>query len=196
MTTSLQKSIWNLSMILAPLLIVISQFFWVNGVLTTTAGVLQVFAYFFWIFAFQGMFQLLQESMPRYAVVGFFVAVLSCIGGNNFGVDGIYGDLMGVTTQVQMDEMHNKIGGAAVAYLFLPGLLFPLSLLVLGINLIRTQSVTFGIGLLLCIAAIGFPLSRVPRIDWIAHLDNFLLLISHVLVGLRVTQPKLIRKTA
>lgn len=196
MTTSLQKSIWNLSMILAPLLIVISQFFWVNGVLTITAGVLQVFAYFFWIFAFQGMFQLLQESMPRYAVVGFFVAVLSCIGGNNFGVDGIYGDLMGVTTQAQMDEMHNKIGGAAVAYLFLPGLLFPLSLLVLGINLIRTQSVTFGIGLLLCIAAIGFPLSRVPRIDWIAHLDNFLLLISHVLVGLRVTQPKLIRKTA
>lgn len=57
MTTSLQKSIWNLSMILAPLLIVISQFFWVNGVLTMTAGVLQVFAYFFWIFAFQGMEQ-------------------------------------------------------------------------------------------------------------------------------------------
>lgn len=190
MTTSLQKNIWNLSMILAPLLIVISQFFWVNGVLTITAGVLQVFAYFFWIFAFQGMFQLLNESMPRYAVIGFFVAVLSCIGGNNFGVDGIYGDIMGVTNQAQMDEMHNKIGGAAVAYLFLPGLLFPLSLLVLGINLIRTKSVTFGIGLLLCIAAVGFPLSRVPRIDWIAHLDNFLLLISHVLVALQITQRK------
>ena len=190
MTNTLQKNIGIVSLILAPLFIVISQFFWNNGVLTITAGVLQVFAYFFWIFAFQGMFQLVQESMPRYAVIVFFIAVLSCIGGNNFGVDGIYGDLMGVTNQAQMDEMHSKLGGAAVAYLFLPGLLFPLSLLILGINLIRTQSVTLGIGLLLCIAAVGFPLSRVPRIDWIAHLDNFLLLISHVLVGLRVAQTK------
>ncbi len=192
MTTSVNSSLLRpiglFSLIFAPLCTVIGQFFWHDGVLGITAGIWQVYSYFFWIFAFQLMFQQLETTLPRYASIGFFVAVFSCIGGNNFGVEGIYSELMEVRDLAALDALHTKLGGAAAFYLFLPGLLFPLSLLVLGINLIRTKTIPMWVGILFCVSAIGFPLSRIPRIDLIAHADNLLLLISHSLVAWQIAQ--------
>jgi hypothetical protein len=185
--SSLLRHIGLFSLIFAPLCTVVGQFFWHHGVLGITAGIWQVYSYFFWIFAFHLMFQQLETPLPRYASIGFFVAVFSCIGGNNFGVEGIYSELMEVRDLAALDTLHTKLGGAAAFYLFLPGLLFPLSLLVLGINLIRTKTIPMWIGVLFCVSAIGFPLSRIPRIDLIAHLDNLLLLISHTLVAWQIT---------
>lgn len=185
-TSKLQQNLWASCLVLAPLLIAIAQFFWRDGMLTTTAGVLQVLAFTCWIFAFQGMFHPLKNDLPRYAVLGFAVAVYACIGGNNFGVDGIYGEAMGLENLDAANELHGQIGAPAVLYLFLPGILFPLSLLVLGVQLLRMKKVSKLAGVLLCLAAVGFPLSRMPRIDLLAHLDNVLLLASHVLIAVEL----------
>ena len=67
--------------------------------------------------------------------------------------------------------------------LFWPGPLFPLSLLVLGINLIRSKSIEWWVGVLICLSAIVFPLSRIPRIPFIAHFANALLLIPMLYIG-------------
>lgn len=67
--------------------------------------------------------------------------------------------------------------------LFATGPLFPLSLLILGINLLRKKAVPVWVGILLCIGAIAFPSSRIPRIEWIAHIADVLLLIPTVAVG-------------
>lgn len=65
MENQLQRNLWMVSMILAPLLLAISQFYWVDGVLTSTAGALQVLSFLFWIFAFQGMFEQIKEAYPK-----------------------------------------------------------------------------------------------------------------------------------
>ena len=177
---SIHIRIWLAALILAPLFLGLSQFFWLQGVVTKTAGVLMFFSFFFWIFAFQALFHPLRSFMPVYAVFGFFIAVFSCLGGNNFGVDGIYGSQMGVDSLEEKNALHESIGNATLAYLFLPGALFPLSLLILGFNLVRKKILPAWIGILLCMGALGFPISRIPRIDLLAHIDNLVLLLSHL----------------
>jgi hypothetical protein len=185
-SSTVQNRIWFISLILAPLLLFISQFFWVNGVLNITSGWIQVLAFVFWIPAFQAMFSLVKDKMPGYAAVGFLIAIYACIAGNNFGIDGIYGEAIGITGTEAKAELHQKLGIGGLVALYIPGLLFPLSLILLGINLIRTRSVELWVGILLIIAAVGFPISRIPREPIIAHLDNLLLLVSHTLIALRI----------
>ncbi|HMQ49101.1 MAG TPA: hypothetical protein PKA00_16625 [Saprospiraceae bacterium] len=184
--SKLQQNVWSACLILAPALIVAAQFFWKDGVVTATAGVIQVLAFTCWIFAFQGMFNALKSDMPRYAVVGFVIAVYACIGGNNFGVDGIYAEAMGITSLEEADQLIQQIGFPSAIYLFIPGTLFPLSLLLLGIQLWRTKKISTLAGLLLCVGAVCFPLSRIPRIDLLAHIDNLLLLAAHVMIALEL----------
>jgi hypothetical protein len=136
-----------------------------------------------WIIAFQGMFHTLRNDLPRYSAIGFAVAAYACIGGNNFGVDGIYADAMGLETLEANNQFVEKIGFPAVVSLFIPGALFPLSMLILGIQLIRKKKLSKFTGILFCIAALCFPLSRIPRIDLFAHADNVLLLVSHGLIA-------------
>lgn len=180
--TKIQRHIWHISMVVAPLLIAISQLFWKNGLLTPPAGWLQVLAFTFWIIAFQGVFDALKELTPAYSTIGFLIAVYACIGGAGFGFDGIYTFQMGIDSQVEANKQHAQMGFPALVTLFIPGILFPLSLAIMGIQLIRTKSVKTWVGITLIIAAVGFPLSRIPRIDWIAHTDNALLLIAHILI--------------
>lgn len=177
---SVRNKIWLAALLLAPLFLSLSQFFWLHGVVTKMAGVLMVFSFFFWIFAFQALFHPLKTLMPLYAAFGFIIAVFSCLGGNNFGVDGIYGSQSGVDSLEEKTVLHQAIGNATLAYLFIPGALFPLSLLILGIHLVRKKILPVWIGILLCLGAVGFPLSRVPRIELLAHADNLILLISHL----------------
>ncbi|MDQ3142370.1 MAG: hypothetical protein M3Q56_09020 [Bacteroidota bacterium] len=181
----LQYTIWFISLILAPLLLTVSQFFWHNGLLSNTAGWLQVLAFTFWIPAFQAMFHLIKEKMPVYAILGFLVAIYACIGGNNFGVDGIYGEALQINLVDAKNELHQKFGIGGVIALYIPGVLFPLSLLILGVNFLRTKSMNVWVATILIIGAIGFPLSRIPREPIVAHLDNVLLLIAQGFIAFK-----------
>ena len=182
----IQTTIWHLSMLLAPLLLLISQFFWTNGVLTIQAGWLQVLAFTFWIPAFQAMYDSMKTQWPRYAAIGFLVAAYACIGGNNFGVDGIYGEATGVFDVAAKNVLHQKLGIGGMVALYLPGILFPLSLISVGVGFIRTKKIDAWVAAMLIIAAIGFPLSRIPREPLIAHADNILLLVSHFIIAQRI----------
>lgn len=183
MEKQVQKSLWLASMILAPLLLTICQFFWKNGVLTGTAGWIQVLSFLFWIFAFQGMFELVKERFPKYAVWGFFLAVYGCLAGNNFGVEGIYNEALHLTDIETATGMRSKFGTGGLLAFFLPGILCPLSWLVLGIQLLRARKIDTWLAVLFMFAAVAFPVSRMPRIEWLAHLDNAMLLLSMVLMA-------------
>lgn len=184
MESKLQRQIWIFTLIAAPLLLCIAQFFWIDGRVTATAGWIQVIAFVFWIPAFQAMFVLLKPQFPSYAVWGFLIAVYASVAGAGFGYDGIYTDAFDIESAEAAGNLHSEIGFPIVLTLFLPGILFPISLLLLGIQLIRAKKVQLWVGLILSLAAVGFPLSRVPRIDLLAHLDNALLLFSHILIAI------------
>ncbi|MCC5929516.1 MAG: hypothetical protein JJU28_09745 [Cyclobacteriaceae bacterium] len=194
MTTDSRFSmnIWRLTMILAPLLITISQFFTQNGLVTATAGWIQVLSFTFWIMAFYGMFIKVHIAFPRLSTLGFLIAVYACIGGAGFGFDGIYTDAMGIKSISDARSLHAELGFPLIVSLFLPGALFPLGLVMAAILLVRSKQVKTWTGIFLMVAAIGFPLSRMPRIDIVSHIDNVLLLMSHIIIAffIGVTDPK------
>ncbi|HNQ13739.1 MAG TPA: hypothetical protein PKM16_11085 [Bacteroidia bacterium] len=183
MNNSLQRNFWMSATWLAPVLLVISQFYWVEGVLSATAGALQVLSFLFWIFAFQGMFHQLKEHYPRYAVWGFFIAVYGCLAGNNFGVDGIFIDAFKEQFPQVSERFQGKTGNAALIAFFIPGALAPLSWVILGVLFFIKNIIPRWAAIALIVAGIGFPLSRIPRIDWLAHIDNGLLLLSMIVIA-------------
>ena len=174
---------WRFAMVAAPLLIAVSQFFTQNGLVTATSGWLQVLSFTFWIVAFYGMFLKTYGAFPGYSTIGFLIAVYASIGGAGFGFDGIYTEAMGITSMGDARAFHAEVGFPLIVSLFLPGALFPLTLVLAGILLIRSKQVKIWVGVLLIVAAIGFPLSRMPRIELLSHIDNVLLLLSHILIA-------------
>ncbi|CCH53304.1 hypothetical protein BN8_02389 [Fibrisoma limi BUZ 3] len=180
-----EQKLWGLSLIIAPLLFSVSSFFWNNGEYTLTGGTLLVIGSVFWIPAFMGLFAKVRHKMPTYATWGLLIAIYGCISGSNFGIRGLYADVFGITKQALLDE-------AALFPLpfnltmFWAGPLFPLSLLVLGIVLIRSKAVPVWTGLLLCVGALCFPLSRIPRSELMAHIADGILLVPLVYLGVRL----------
>lgn len=183
MDTRSQHNLWLSSMLLAPLFLVAGQFYWINGVLNATAGWLQVLSFLFWIFAFQAMFSSLKERFPIYSVWGFFIAVYACLGGNNFGLEGLFNETLNITNISMANDLGAITGLPGVIAFYLPGILFPLSLLVLSMQLWRAKKIPLALALLLGVSAIGFPASRMPRIEWLAHVDNAFLLLSMILIS-------------
>jgi hypothetical protein len=180
--SELEHNIWKVSMIIAPVLVAIAQFYWENGLVTSTAGWLQVLAFAFWIVAFKGLLNYTKPKLPIFSAVGFLIVVYAMIGGAGFGYDGIYTEAMGITTHEESKALASEIGMPLIFSLFIPGALFPLCIIAIGIALIRIKSVKPWIGILFIIAGISFPLGRIPRIDLFAHASNILLILSHVMI--------------
>ncbi|WP_080057108.1 hypothetical protein [Spirosoma aerolatum] len=180
--TSIEQRIWGIAMIVAPLLYLISTFYWQNGEYTITGGTLMVVATVFWIPALAGLFAKLKSTMPNYASWGWLIALCGVISGNNFGMRGIYAQVFGIPKETLLHEaaIHSVSFNITM---FMSGPLFPLSLLVLGIQLMRKKAVPYWVGFLLCAGAVAFPVSRIARIEWIAHVADFLLFIPIAYLG-------------
>jgi hypothetical protein len=186
-TDNAERKLWGLSLILAPALFATSTFFWVrtNGRVEygVTGGTLIAIATVFWIPAFIGLFDLVKERMPRYATWGLLVAIYGCMGGAAFGLEGLFAEAFTIPHDMRRAAWA-QFATAFNLIFFWPGPLFPLSLLALGAMVIRTRSIPLWAGLLLCIAAIAFPVSRIPRIQLLAHLADVLLLVPLAYTGL------------
>ena len=179
-----ERKLWGVSLISAPLIFAASTFFWEKGEYGVNGGTILAIATVFWITAFMGLFSLLKDKMPRYAVWGLLIAIAGCISGANFGFVGVYSAVFNISHQTYLEEFA-KYPVSANTLLFWSGPLFPLSLLVLGIMLIRTKAVPVWTGIVISLAGILFPVSRIPRIEWIAHIADALLLIPLCFLGFR-----------
>jgi hypothetical protein len=173
----------GISLIIAPLLLGTSTFFWKSGDYGITGGTILVISMIFWIPAFTALFKLLRYQMPHYTSIGFLIAIFGCISGANFGMVGVFSEAFGISHQTYLAEAARH-SFAFNLLLFWSGPLFPLSLLVLGINLIIKKTLPVWTGLLICLGAIAFPLSRIPRIESLAHIADFLLAIPLVFTGI------------
>lgn len=173
-----ERTVCGLALILAPLLLAASTFFWQNGQLGLVGGTIQVWSFIFWIPAMLGLLSLLRGAMPRFAAWAMLLVAMVCIGGANFAMDGIYLAGFGMMNgaPVDPDAFHAIISPASVLVLYLPGLFFPLSLMLIGFLLWRTGNAMPLLALLLIVGALCFPLSRLPRIELLAHLADLLLL--------------------
>jgi len=133
--------------------------------------------------------------MPRYAVYGLWIAVLGDVSGICFMFLGYLTTIFNISHTAYLQKLAEHPLSSQLL-LFATGPIFPLSLLVLGINLFRTKVVSTWIGIFLCIGAIAFPVSRIPRIEWIAHVADFLLLVPTVAIGITLLNRKVFVSTA
>ena len=123
------------------------------------------------------------DKNPWYARIGLLYAMYGCFGGVGFGFEGLYsmifavGDKIGVVAQEKFPLQMNLA-------LYWSGPAFPLSMLILGIMLIYRRISTPIVGTLFILGAIAFPVSRISRAEWVAHLADLILLGGVVLLAL------------
>lgn len=176
----------------------LSTFFWnTDGRYSINGSVIIILSMVFWAAGLQGVFALFNERNPWYARIGMLYAMYGCFGGAGFGFEGLYSAIF---------PLGNKIGIAAYEKfplqlnlaLYWSGPAFPLSMLVLGILLISRKFASPLVGTLVILGAIAFPISRIARIDWVAHLADFVLLagIAGLVMNLLVTRPQTPRALA
>jgi len=180
--SSLEKKFQAVSLIIAPLFFAASTFFWTSGEYSVTSAVFIILSMFFWIPALTLLFTLLKNKMPQYSVWALWIAVYGCISGCCFAFLGYFASIFNISHEQYLHTLSNDPISSQIL-LFAAGPLFPLSILLLGINLVRTRTVHMWIGLMLCFAAIAFPLSRIPRIEMVAHIADVLLLIPTAYLG-------------
>lgn len=185
--TLLHQKVSGFSLIMGAVLLVISTFLWKGPEVGIAGGLLQVFSCVFWILGLLGLLALLRPTMPGMAAWMSIVATFACIGGNNWGMDGIYFETYAqLGASVTHKGLYEVMGPAALLTLQLPGLLFPITLIVIGIALYRSGKAPAWCGIMLALGGLGFPISRIPRIEMIAHLADLLILIPAVVMGLRM----------
>ena len=179
-----------ISLIAAPALFAISSFFWqTEGQYThysVTAGTLLIVGSVFWVFAFLALFHSLKDRFPRYATFGFFIAVYGCLCG---GVAFPLRDIVTLAFHIPHKEMLETFASYPVfdnIVFWIGGPAFPSSLLVLGVVLATSRKWEWWMGVLIVLGAVLFPVSRITRIELIAHIDDVLMLIPLSYLGINL----------
>jgi len=181
--------LWGLCLILAPSVMFVSSFFWENGRYNATGGTLVVLDSLFLIPAFIGLFSLVKEQYPRYAVWAQPFAILGCLAGANFGFADFFTHVFHISHEDYLKTLADYPVAANIL-LFQTGPLVPLSLLILGVVYLRTRVVDVWVATLICAGAIMFPLSRISRNDILAHISDAMLFIPLVYIGIKMLKNK------
>lgn len=181
----LESKFWAVCLVAAPLLMGISTFFWQGGKVGMVGGTVQVYACIFWTLSYFAFYQRIRPVLPRIALLILLVGVYSGVGGNNWGVDGIYGaafQALGATPEMT-EGIIGAMGPFAPFILFMPGLCFPLNFILTAIVLGRVKALPIWAASLMALGAVLFPASRIPRIELLAHLSDLLMLVPMVWLG-------------
>ncbi|HEX5150326.1 MAG TPA: hypothetical protein VFW07_02695 [Parafilimonas sp.] len=183
-TTTTEKNVQFSSLILASLLLGISTFYWQNGEYSVSAATLLILSLFFWVPAFQGLFGLFKNKYPRYATYGFLIALFGCVSGICFAFLGYLTSIFHINHQDYLEAL-SRYPFSSQLLLFASGPLFPLSIIVLGIMLATTKKIPLWQALLFSLAGILFPVSRITRMQLIAHGADLFFLITCIIIALR-----------
>jgi hypothetical protein len=141
-------------------------------------GTIQVYAMAAFGLALFGLSRLVEPAMPRGAAVLAVLAALGAAGGVGYGIDSLHG---GVHAGAALDE--TALGPLALQ---LPGLLFPVSLIVAGVALARSGAAPLWTGIVLALGGVLFPASRIPSVETLALVSDLLILVALVPVGWRI----------
>jgi hypothetical protein len=173
---------WGVCLVVGQGISTLSSFFWAdNGRHTINGSVLVILGMIFWAVGFIGLFSLFREKNPWYSRLGLLYAFYGCLGGIGFGFEGLYSIILGVE-KIGV-EAHQKFPLHMNLVLFWSGPAFPLTVLIMGILFLIRRITPLWIALLFIAGAISFPVSRILRLPWTAHVADFLLLIPVIFIS-------------
>lgn len=134
--------------------------------------------------AIVGLLRLVEGAAPRAAVALTVVAMLGVAAGAGYGIDSMQVEIFGTESIQEID------GSLAPIALQLPGILFPLSLIGLGIVLARTGAVTAVTGYGIAVGAVLFPASRIPDVAALAIASDVIVLLALAGIAAQVVRPR------
>lgn len=176
----------GLSLIAGPLVLLTSSIsFLMAGDMDRddVGGVLQILAFFFLIFAVLGLTEMLAKNQPRAAIVFRVLLVFGCVYGCINGLSSVLADGTGFGISSLPDRL--------AALLVFPGILFPLTLGVLGVVLWRTGSVPALVGAALAVGGFLFPVGRIPDIAVLYVITDVLLILSMGWIGINTLRGRM-----
>ncbi len=189
MTTSpadtLQARIFGISLIGAPLLLLLSSMF--HGLENDTwSGTFGFYAFLFYIPAGMALTSLLAERTPRWAVIARIPLFFACLGGAAYSVTrALLGSAEGTINTAAMTKLREIEDFGLPFILNMPGLSFPLMMVAIGITLWRTGAVSAVHGIGIALAAVAFPMSRIPDVPALYFISDTLFLVTLGAIGLR-----------
>jgi len=140
-------------------------------------GAIQVWAMIAFALVVVYLARELELPAPRAAAALTVVGLIGVAGGVGYGIDSIQAAIFDTGSIQETDS------AAAPLALQLPGVLFPLGLIGLGVMLVRTGAVARWSGWTLAAGGLLFPLSRIPDIEALAVVADALLVIALVPLG-------------
>lgn len=168
------------AMIVAPLLLLASTVaYTLGGGLgeDQVGGVLQVYAMAAFMLAVIGLTRMLEHHAPRAAAALTLIGAIGVAGGVAYGINSIYADIG------TLDLNENVEGAAGPLALQMPGILFPLTFVALGVALARTHAQPRRYFIALAAAGVLFPLSRIPSVETLALLADTLFVAALLPLG-------------
>jgi hypothetical protein len=186
---SAKQKVQGISLIITALSAIAATFFMEKQEFTTVGGAIIILTTPFSIFGFSGIFGKFKTEMPYYANWGFILYLFGAVASVNFGMRGVFGEFFGIT----LSDLENATQQHPLAFtllFFAIGPAFPLSLLLIGINLWRKKLDKRWIATLLIIGALSFPPSRISRMEALMHLSDLLLFIPYMAMGLKMIKTK------
>ena len=167
------NTVYGLSLLLAPLLMFISGFFWIDGEYGVKGGTILIISTVFWVISMVYLFGLIKLRIAKWVMM---FSIFGFISGALFGFVGVMAEIFNISHQSYIDAF-GKYPTSTGILLFWSGPLAPLSLILLGVFLIKTKAAPAWVAILFILGGIAFPISRISRNDWLAHGADLLLLI-------------------
>lgn len=129
-----------------------------------------------------GLTQISEAFYPRAAAALTLVGALGVAGGVGYGINTVY-------VAIGATDLNNDVEGlAGPLALQLPGIMFPLAFLGLGVLVFRAPIHPRWCGLALALGAALFPVSRIGSIDVLAPVPDLLFLIGLAPLGWSLLQ--------
>lgn len=177
------KKFWAICLITGQSIVIISSFFWNNnGRHTINGSVMVFFSMLFLAVGMVGLFDKLKAIMPVYSRLGFFYAMYGIFGGVGFAYEGLYSNVFSVSQKIGI-EAYQLFPTQINLVLYWSGPAFPLTFLFLGIGYIRAKVVKWWVGVLLSVGGVTFPISRILRNEWLAHLNDIIMFIPLCIIA-------------
>jgi hypothetical protein len=181
---------YGIAIIVAPVLMLLSTIAFITegegineGVVGGTIGVWTAVAF---VIAFIGIGRMLEPRSPRWGLAVTLLASVGFTTGVAFNVDAVFVGLIGPELDTAIDEAIDAGGTNLVGiFAFIPGGWFaPVSMVVAGIALWRSQIVPRWTGALLIVGGVLFVISRPERIDALAIVSDVVIIAALIPVGL------------
>lgn len=180
-TSSPLHPVFPAAVIVAPLLLLASTVAYVangDGMNDGEAGgIVQLWAFVAFAMAAVALTRAFRQHAPRAADLLLAVALAGMAGGVAYAIDSIQVAVFGTESLQETDSI------AASLALQLPGILFPASLVGVGVMLARTGTAPRAAAIGLAVGAVLFPASRIPDVEALAIACDLVLVAAMGAIG-------------